>query len=142
MSFGKALEKVVGMVLEDSLPMFSAKEIGSAVVGIVAGFSSYTMKATEAEAARTVHYVKLKSALEYNAGTNKTAQHLAIGVPINADLKNKLDSATLEVGTYVLVQFKDVAAEFNNMRRYRVEIITKAQYNDLLRAESEHHVNG
>lgn len=138
MSFAKALEKVQGQKLEGDIPSFSAKTIGSAVIGMVAGFASYNTKETATEKSRPVRYVKLKSAIEYDAGENLTLQHIAIKVDLNHDLKSKIDDQTMEAGTILLIEHTDVAVEFNNMRRYRVEILTKAQYNELLRADSEH----
>jgi tellurite resistance protein len=143
MSFAKALQQVRGVAMEDKV-FFRPKSVGSAVVGIVAGFSSYPTKATAQEPSRMVKTLKLKSALEFlpDGNSGATKQHLAIVVEMNHDLQSKIDSDTVEVGTYLLIEFLETVVDFNNMRRYRVEMISKAQYMELLRAESEHHANG
>lgn len=149
MSFGKALAGVQGTVREDKLPMWSPKLLLAAVVGIVAGFDEYPTKEVKAdaekgikaEASRMVKYVKLSGVLEFAPATDdapeRVTEHLALGVQINADLKVKLDSDTLPAGSIVLIQHNEIAAQFNNMRRYRVETLTRQQYVALMKAAAE-----
>lgn len=144
---GKALNSTKGTERADKLPMAKLAVLGAALVGVVSGFDNYETEDTDAEGKatgkkRVVKYVKLTNAVEFqpdapHSEIGKTVEHLAIGMPINADTKAKLDADTLPVGSYLLVQFREIAAQWNNMRLYRVETLTKQQYNDILRAAAE-----
>jgi hypothetical protein len=140
-NFGTAVNTISGTERAGDLVMWAIKTLGAAIVGKVAGFDSYEI-AGDNGTKRTVKFVKLVDAVEFqpdseHSTTGKSVEHLAIGVSLNADTKNKLDEATLPIGTCILIQFREIAPELQNMRRFRVEVLTKQQYADLIRARSQ-----
>jgi len=142
------INNVKGQERPDMLPMWTlpaSAPIGAAVVGAYAGSDTFQVDEKDEQGTvtgkRTVRYIKLAGVLQFtplgdNHEKGETVQHLALGVPLNADTKNKLDPDTLPPTCYILVQYKGKDAQFNNMRRFRVEIISKAAYLDLLNASA------
>lgn len=146
MSFKQKIQDVKGQERADLLPMFGKDIVeGAAVIGRYVGSGSYQVEdkdeAGNVTGKRDVRYVKLADVLEFrpeaaHATAGQTLQHLALGVPLNADTKNKLDPDTLPIGCYLIIEHTHRDERFGNMRRFRVEIITRAQYMELLNAEA------
>lgn len=146
-AFRRKLEDTKGQERADLLPMWGKGIIeGAAVIGKYVGAGSYQVDDTDAEnnviGKREVRYVKLADVLEFrpaapDSADGTTAQHMALGVPLNADTRNKLDPDTLPAGCYLLISFTHKDAQFNNLRRFRVEIISRAQYLELVNAEAQ-----
>ncbi len=141
MSFGSKLASVTGIVRPDRLPFFDVgtASIGASLIGRYVSADSYLV--TEGDTKRSVRFLKFVDAVEFrpiadNHDKGEIIQHLAIGVSVNADTRNKLDPDTLPVGSYVMIRYLGQDAEFNNLRRFSVQIITKAQYLDLLAASA------
>lgn len=137
MSFGNKLAGVTGIARPDRLAFFDvgSASVGASVVGKYVAADTYQVK--EGDSTRQVRFIKLVDAVEFkpiadNHDKGEIIQHLAIGVSINADTKHKLDPDTLPVGSYVLIRYLGQDAEFNNLRRFNVLLITRAQYLDLL----------
>lgn len=145
---GNLINTTKGQEREDMLPMFGRGIIvGAAVVGEYTGHGEYTTTDKDEQGnvtgePRTVRYIKLRNVVEFRPDApgseqGKSVQHIALGVPLNADTRQKLDPDTLTLGMVLLIQFTGTDPKFNNMRRFRVELITSVAYRAIMHASSE-----
>lgn len=141
----KVIAGTQGQARPDMLPMWGKDlRIGGAVVGQYVGADTFMAQDKDEKGTvtgtRPVRFIKLINVIELvpasGADHETSRQHLALGVPLNADTKNKLDPDTLPAECFLLIQFTGTAAEYNNMRRFRVEIISRAAYAEIVTAEA------
>lgn len=142
MKMGKALKTVQGEERTGDVPQWGRGILeGAAVIGYYAGADSYTTQDKDADGKaigtpRNVVFIKLVDVIKFtpnkaHSDDGTTELLPVIGVPLNADTKEKLNPQTLKTGQALLIQFTKTETDLNNMRRYRVESLTPAQYDDV-----------
>lgn len=107
------------------------------VIGKLAGFGSFTVT-NEDGSKSVVPTAKLATCVQYvppvNGGPSELRQHLALHVPISADLRNKLDAALVPVGTFLQITYRGIDATQNNMKMFRVATVTERHHHQVVLA--------
>lgn len=128
----------------DRLDMWPPKgaAVGVGITGQYVGSDSFTVQdkddAGNVTGSRQVTFIKLRSCVMFTpnaAGTGgNLTQALAMGVPVNADTRTKLDPDTLQPNTYLHIVLRERDERFNNMNRYTVKEITAATWDRIFKA--------
>lgn len=145
--FKKVADETEGQERADILPMWSGNvRVGGIIAGEYVGSDTFQAQDKDGNGnavgpKRTVTFIKLRDVAEYipdadDPTKGTTAQHLALGVPLNGDTKAKLDPDTLSPGCRLLIKLRELDPAYRNMRRYDVKLITEAAHRRLLVASS------
>jgi hypothetical protein len=136
-----------GQEREDRLPMFPPPRaaLGVGVAGEYVGHDTFTVQdkddAGNVTGSRTVPFIKLRNVVNFTPNEDgkggKLSQLLAVGVPINADARTKLDPDTLPAGCFLHIVLRERDPQYNNMNRYTVKIISREAWQRLYAASNQ-----